>query len=182
MDDGLRRGQADDEGERVDEIVRIDPGVKPDQLGALDRERGFVVEAPRSGVESLLQRRFELDLAQASIAIAGISELGADKGLAWSEAILSERVFGVVVSAGLLERAVAELDPYAAHLVAVPSDADESRDGFVRDEQNFGFARRLVSDWRGFLRGGKKTLSSMASIGTTFLFDRRGRRRSWLFV
>ena len=61
--------------------------MKPDQLRALDRERGFVVEATRSGFESLLQGRFELDLAQASIAISGISELRADKGFAWSEAI-----------------------------------------------------------------------------------------------
>ena len=47
---------------------------------------------------------------------------------AGSEAILGERVLSVVVPAGLLERAVAELHPNASHLVAIPADPDKGCD------------------------------------------------------
>ena len=131
LDDGLGRRRPDDEGERVDEIVGIDPGVKSDQLRAFDRKRGLMVEAVGSGVERVLERRLELDLTQAAVAVSGISEPRADKRFARDEAILGERVFGVVISAGLFERAVAELHSDAAHLVAIPSDADEGHDRFI---------------------------------------------------
>jgi hypothetical protein len=51
----IRRRRTDDEGERVDEIVGIDPSVKSDQLRAFDRKRGLMVEAAGSGVECVLQ-------------------------------------------------------------------------------------------------------------------------------
>src|ERR1700677_1861605 len=69
-----------------------------------------------------------------------------------------ERVLAIVISAGLLERAIAQLHPYAAHLVAIPADADKGHDPFVRGEQNLRTGRRFVADRCGFLRGGEKTL------------------------
>jgi hypothetical protein len=84
--DGLGPRQTDDECERVDEIVGIDPGVESDQLRALDRKRRFMVEAGRSSDEMLLGRGLELDLAQAPVAISGISELRANERFAWGEA------------------------------------------------------------------------------------------------
>ena len=42
---GFGRRRPDDECERVDEIVGIDPGVKSDQLRAFDRKRRLMVEA-----------------------------------------------------------------------------------------------------------------------------------------
>ena len=120
--------------------------MESDQFGALDRKRGLMVETARAGAERLLQRRFELDLAQAAMTVSGIPELRADQRFAWSEAIFSERVFAVVVPARLLERAVAKLRPDAAYLVAVPANADKSRNRFVRGEQNLGAPRGLVAD------------------------------------
>src|SRR6185437_8797084 len=127
-------------------------GVESDELRALDRKRSFMVEAPRSGVEGLVQGRLELDLTQTAIAIAGIPEPGADQRFAGSEAILGERILSVVIAAGLLERAVAELHTDASHLVAIPADPDKRRDRLVRGEQDLRTGRRLVADRGGFLR------------------------------
>ena len=71
LDHGPGRRRTDDEGERVDEIVGIDPSVESDELRAFDRKRDLMVEAARSGVECLLQGRLELDLTQAAIAVSG---------------------------------------------------------------------------------------------------------------
>ena len=131
MNNGLRRRRAHDEGKRVDEIVGIDPGVKSDQLRAFDRKRRLMVEAVGSGVERVLERGLERDLTQTAVAISGISKPRADQRFACDEAILGERVFAVVIAAGLLERAVAELHTDAAHLVAIPSDADKGHDRFI---------------------------------------------------
>ena len=127
-----------------------------------------MVEATLPSGESLLQRCFELDLAEASIAISGISQIRGDERFAGREAVLSERVFRVVVSASLFERAVAQLNTDAAHLVAIPSNADECRDGLIRCEHNLVLAGRFVANRRGFSRRRKKTLSINSKHGTTF--------------
>src|SRR3984957_10184101 len=158
MNNRLRRRRAHDEGKRVDEIVGIDPGVKSDQLRAFDRKRRLMVEAVGSGVERVLERRLERDLTQTAVAIPGISKPRADQRFACDKAILGEGVFAVVIAAGLLEGAVAELHADAAHLVAIPSDADKSRDRLIRAEQNLRTCRRFVADRCGFLGGGEKTL------------------------
>jgi hypothetical protein len=89
LDDRSRRRREDDEGESVDEVVGIHPGVESRENRTLDGKRGLMVRARRTGGEGLAQRRVELDLTQASVAVSGVSQKRGDQLLTRDETILT---------------------------------------------------------------------------------------------